>query len=515
MTTRLHELPQGGQFRFDGGLASAKPNTNLETNQALDLRNVYITPAAGVEKRRGNTEFNASAMVSGSTAISGLGYFKLSTGTDYMMAIAGTKIFKSDNLDGTMDDITGAVTITAGQDNIWTHSVMNDLSIFVGGAPDAPIKWTATGNAAVLGGSPVSGQFGFQMNNRFFIGAPDANPSTIYWSALADPEDWSGTGSGSSDVYTGDGDTLVGHAILNTDIVLLFKQNSIHQFIVREAPFPVFSLAENIGAVSKKGIVTAKGLVYFITPRGKMAITDGTKFLTEVTFPRINDVDDLWQSLNMSRIQFIQGIYYEGEDFEHIIWLVSTGSNTTNDTAIVWDIRNNCWLKHTTGYKANVMMLTQGRDFYGGFYDGKVYQLDASAVYRDASETSPGAIDAYWASGWLTAGTLQESIRPFRLNLALLSQSIGELTLRYGFDFSSNTRTNVIDMTPGGSTWGSFLWGTGIWGGQADIMRNIFMRGRGNAFQISFQNNVEDQDFLLHGWSISGVPAGQKIFGTV
>lgn len=514
MTTRLIELPQGGQFRFNGGLASAKPNTNLDTNQALDLSNVYITPAAGIAKRQGNTVFNSTAMNSGADVI-GLGYYKLQAGTEYLMAIAGNKIFKSDNLDGTMDDITGGLTITAGQNNIWTHSVMNDLSIFVGGAPDAPIKWTATGNAALLGGTPPQGQFGFQINNRFFIGAPDSDRSTIYWSALADPEDWSGTGSGSSDVYTGDGDTLVGYAILNTDIVLLFKQNSIHQMVVREAPFPVFSLAENIGAISKNGIVVAKGMVYFITPKGRMAVTDGTKFMTEVSLPRLNDVDDLWKSVNSSRLQFIQGIYYEGDDFEHIIWLVSTGTNTENDLAIVWDIRNACWLKHTTGYKANVMMVTQGRALYGGFYDGKVYRLDSPEAYTDASETSPGPIDGYWESGWLTAGSLQESIRPFRLNLTLLSQNVGDLTLGYGFDFSSNTRTETISMEPGGSEWGDFIWGVGEWGGQADIMRNIFLRGRGNAFQVSFRNQVSDQDFLIHGWSVSGVPAGQKIFGTV
>jgi len=510
MPTRLIELPQGGVFKFNGGLASSRPNTLLDPNQALNLRNVYITQAGGLRKRNGNTEFNATAMNSGAD-VQGLGYYKLQAGTDYMMAIAGNKIYKSDNLEGTMDDITGAVVITAGQNNIWTHSVMNDTSIFVGGAPDAPIKWTGSGNAAALGGTPPQGRFGFQMNNRFFIGAPNSDRSTIYWSVLANPEDWSGTGSGRADIYTGDGDTLVGYAILNTDIVLLFKQNTIHQFIVREHPFPNFSLNLNTGAVSKKGIVVCKGLVYFITPKGRMAITDGVKILTQVSFPKLTDVDDLWDSLNRSRLQYIEGIYYEGKDFERIIWLCSTGVNTENDLAIIWDIRNQCWLKHTTGFKGNIMTRTQDGDLYIGDFLGKVYKQDVENVYSDASETN-GPIDGYWESGWQTRGTLQESARPFRLNLAILSQNTGELTVGYGFDFNGNSKSVPVDMTPGGDVWGSFDWGAGMWGGQADIMRSIYLRGRGNAFQVSFQNNIVDQDFEIHGWTISGVPSGQKLF---
>lgn len=86
----------------------------LNINEASDLQNINILPTGGFEKRYGNSLFNATAMDSGS-AVHGLGYYRTSLSTDYLMAIAGTKIYKSDNLDGTMDDITGAVTITTGK----------------------------------------------------------------------------------------------------------------------------------------------------------------------------------------------------------------------------------------------------------------------------------------------------------------------------------------------------------------------------------------------------------------
>ena len=137
-------------FDFSGGLNTKSPPMVLKDNEASDLQNINLLPTGGFERRNGNSSFNSLAMDSGS-AIHGLGYYKLSSSAYYMMAIAGTKVFKSDNLDGAMDDITGTVTVTTGKDNIWTNAQMNNLSIFVGGAPDAPIKWNGSGNMSVLG----------------------------------------------------------------------------------------------------------------------------------------------------------------------------------------------------------------------------------------------------------------------------------------------------------------------------------------------------------------------------
>ncbi len=266
-------------FDFSGGLNTKSPSMVLGNNEASDLQNINLLPTGGFERRNGNSAFNATAMDSGSS-VHGLGYYKLSSSSYYMMAIAGTKIFKSDNLDGTMDDITGSLTITTGKDKIWTHAQMNNLSIFVGGEPNAPIKWNGTGNAAVLGGSPPSGEFGLMANNRFFIGNTASNPSRIYWSILGNPEDWSGAGSGSQDIKLNDGDTLVGAVVTGLDTMFLFKQNSIHLLNINNAPFPVYPLFTDIGAISKRAIINIDGVIYFITPEPRMKATDGTRVIS-------------------------------------------------------------------------------------------------------------------------------------------------------------------------------------------------------------------------------------------
>lgn len=493
-------------FDFKGGMASNRFGTNLEPNQAVLLRNIYINTGGGIEKRRGDTAFNASAMVGATTAIAGLGDFNALSGTEYLVAVAGTSIFQSSVTSGTMTDITGTLSLIGGQNAIWDFVVFNDNIIAIGGTPDAPWKWTGSGNGSLLGGSPPTGNFGFQQNNRVFIGNTTANPSRIYWSVISNAADWSGTGSGSADVWTNDGDNLVGAGVLGDDNVLLFKQRSIHRLVGRTAPFPIFPLFNGVGAVGKHAIVVVDGICYFITPRGRMKATDGNQV---IDFS--NDIDDIWDSLSASRLQYIQGVRYTGQGFDHLIWHCSTSGSSTNNLAIVWDLTNKCWLQHTTGYKANVVAKTQAGALYGGQYDGKIYKKDVASTYTDASESSAG-IDSLWRSGWLTNKSFQMSLHPARINFGLVTQTAGSLQVGYGFDFATDQTTETIDMQVSGGLWDLFLWDDGIWGGQSDAVKTIFLMGRGNATQFTLSNSTASQTFKIHGFTVSGKKSGQKQF---
>jgi hypothetical protein len=419
-------------FDFSGGLNTTSPVTSLQQNQALDLQNINLLPTGGFEKRRGNTAFNSSEMDSGAS-VHGTGYYRQSDSDEWLMAIAGSKIFKSE-FDGTMDDITGAVTITAGNNNIWINAQMNDISIWVGGnrTSDVPIKWSGSGNAAALGGSPPVGEFGIAANNRFFIGSTVANPSRIAWTVFGDPEDWSGTGSGVQDVQKNDGDTLVGAALSGIDHLLLFKQNSIHDLAIRNTPFPLFPLFRNVGAVSKRGIVNVDGIIYFITPQARMKATDGTKI---IDFPSV--LDDTWDSLNQSRLQYLHGLY--NKKLRQIWWFVSSESASTHDLCIIWDIERKAWLLHRTGYKMNTAIIAQDRIPYCGAYDGKLYKMDVASTYTDASE-SAGTISAYWRSGWMDFQNMIQEKGVLYVDLNFSTQSTGTFEFAHGFDFSQDRK---------------------------------------------------------------------------
>src|SRR5882724_9176456 len=210
---------------FSGGLNTFDPEYISPLNQSPDLDNIVILDK-GFMKRNGDSAWNSSSMVSSSTAVTGLGYVKLNSGSEYLNATAGTKFFTDSGLSGTMADATGALTITSGQNNIWTPVIYNNLQIWFGGAPDAPFKYSGTGNAVALGGTPPSAATAFVANNRIFAISMTATPSRIQWPVLGDPEDWAGAGSGNADVNKSDGEALQSGIVTGPDTAILFKNTS-------------------------------------------------------------------------------------------------------------------------------------------------------------------------------------------------------------------------------------------------------------------------------------------------
>jgi hypothetical protein len=483
-------------FNFSGGLATKPPVTSLALNQAVDIDNINLLPSGGFEKRRGNSLFNATAM-NGGASVHGLGYHRQSDGDDFLLAICGDKIYKSDSLDGTMDDITGAVTITTGNNNIWTHSVLNDKSLFVGGdkTTDVPIKWDGSGDAEVLGGTPPVGTFGLAANNRFFIGNTVANPSRINWCIFGDPEDWTGVGSGSQDVSRNDGDTLVGACQIGVNHMLLFKQNSIHDLVITSAPFPLYPLFKNVGAVSPRGIVEVDGMVYFITPEPEMKATDGSKIYS---FPDI--IDDVFSGLNTARLKYLHGTYYKS--LGQIWWVVSDGSSATHDLCIVWDIARQAWLKHTTGFKMNCSCIAQDRRPFMAAYDGKIYEMDKTSTNNDASETSPGTISCIWRSGWQDLNTLINAKTFPYVDTSYTTQTSGTFNFSYGFDFDPDRKTETISMAGTGGVWGTMLWGTGLWGGSSDKFKMFSTKGLGKVVQFAVSNNNAGEHLRFNGFEV-------------
>lgn len=476
---------------FSGGYAGNLPATQLEVNQANDLDNIVILPnGKGFRSRLGNSKLNGTAMNSGAN-VQGLGQLLSAAGVSDLVAVCGAKIYNSDAYDGTMDDITGSVTVTAGADNHWDIFTFNNYIVAFGGAPtspDAPFKWTGTGNAAALGGSSPSAHGGFAANNRVFAFRTASLPSTMYWSIIGDPTDFSGSGSGTAVIGSlSDNQHITGAIVISTNYVLVFKENSTYQMVISSAPFPVYSLFDNVGCAGKNAMVNVDGEVYFITSQGDMKSTDGES-LTD--YPKI--ADDLWASVLPSRYPYICGYRHKGIDFDWIVWSVCT-TGTTNNIAIIWDIINKCWLKCTTGFKANVSHIDNNGVLYFGGYDGFVYKPNTAATYADATD---GAITAYWQSGWINEGILDKITQIRKLTVIATPKSTGNITVSYGFDGVVNSSTSSVSQKASGT--------------ENYIQKNLMITGRGNSFEYKIQQSSSAVDMKIASILLQGKVYGQK-----
>lgn len=491
MTTTLKNVPIND---FNGGLVTNRPQTNLELNQSPDLDNILLL-GTGFKKRLGDSVYNSTAMNNGAN-IQGMTYFKPTSGVEYLVAVCGDKVYDSNAFDGTMDDRTSTLTITAGQNNLWTFSFLNDKCIAVGGAPDAPFTLAGGANGALLAGSPVSGKFGFSVRDRMFICAPTANPSTVYWSVLANSADWSGTGSGNNAAETNDGDVLVGGMPLNNNAVLLFKNYSIHIMTVDSSPFPIKPLIRGTGACGKNAIVNANGLVYFITNEPRMKATDG---YTIYTFP--DTIDDIWDGINKSRLPYIQGIHDPIRNLIH--WVVSDTTSATNNLDIIWDISRKCWLRNTTGWDCNSVCLASGSRIFGGHTNGKLYEKYKSGIYNDASETSPGAVNGYWETSWLSFDNIFLTKQIRYMDILCKTQTSGDVKYSYGFNYAEGTTSGTLSQQSSGGKWDVAVWGTDAWGGEVYKQKRIDLFGLGNTIKIKIYNDNASETMEINGLSLS------------
>lgn len=439
------------------------------------------------------TALAVPAMNSG-VAVQGLGYYLQADGDKWLVAVCGNKIYKSDSLDGVMDDITDSLTINAGATRQWDLFTFNDQIIGFGGlatAPDAPWKWTGTGNASALGGSSSSFYGGFAANNRVFGFRTAAAPSTIAWSIIGDATDWTGTGSGSAVVGSlSDNEHITGASVLSTNYVLVFKENSTYQMVISSTPFPIYTLFDNVGAAGKKAIVSVDGECYFITSQGEMKSTNGESL---TSYPPV--ADDLWDAVLPTYYPFIVGYHHKGSDFDWIVWCVTT-TGTTNNKAIIWDLANKCWLQCTTGHKYNAFTTSPNGVIYTGNYAGYILIPETSARYADASESAPGTITSYWQSGWLNPDNLNKITHVRKFTILLTPKASGSVTLAYGFDGIANgTSTTFSQVATSTETY---------------CQESAMLTGRGNTFEYKVSLASAAIDMEVQRIILAGKTYGQK-----
>lgn len=478
---------------FRGGYAGNISPDQLSLQQASDLDNIVINiQGTGIRSRLGNAKVNTGGTLNSGATIQGFGELLTAAGLQWGVTVAGSKIYSSSNIGTSWSDVTGSVTITSAAANLWDLFTFQDTLLGFGGAPtspDAPFQYTGTGNASALGGTSPSAYGGFSANNRVFAFRTSANPSTIYWSIIGSATDWAGAGSGSAVIGSfSDNQKVTAALVISTNYVIVFKENSTYQMVITTAPFPVYSLFDSVGCVGKKATVLVNGTVYFISPRKRMYSTNGEDVKE---YP--NTADNLWNSVDTSTIATTVGFRQKGVDYDWIVWLVKISGTTR---AIVWDILNECWLRHTTGYKMNVAGLDHTGQVYMGGTDGFIYKPDQATTYADASESSPGTITAYWRSGWINPSSQDEVVQVRKVTANYATRASGNVTIKYGFDFVPDTGTITLSQVATGS--------------EALTSRQAVVTGRGNYFQFLIQQSSSTIDMSFSTLLLRGKVYGQK-----
>ena len=480
-----------------GGLNSTASPLQLELNEASDLQNIDFDRFGAFLKRNGYTALNTSAFNSGATWTS-LHFLELVSGTDFIMGTCGNKLAKMDSFDGTWDDITGALTITAGNNNKWRWVTFLDTALGVNGV-DAPVKWTGAGNGAAMTlPTNVTIVKYIAIYNSYTILAyivlsGTTHNSRLYWSTIDSISAWNDADF--RDVSKNDGQEITGIKVLG-DRLVIFKEQSIWlMFFTGDAdlPFTFTKSASSVGCISGDSIQEIENGLVFLAQ-------DGLYYFDGYNSQKISDkITTTLGTFNKSRFVNVSSSYQREKNRYWCSFTTSGGS--TNNRIITWDTYNNSFSIYK-GQNVNciISLRTSGTEkVYFGDYLGFVYQGDTGT--DDYPSNVQTAIDAYYWTKWFDFDDLmdQKGIPHIVLYYDLNTATD---TLSYSYDLGEGEQYSISFSTTGqGALWDTTgIWDSSLWASTGGLFRRFDLTGRGRLVRFKVSNSLLTQTFKINGF---------------
>jgi len=274
----LRHTFEGGFATDFGSLAEMQvSNGRISIPFLLRAENVYFSLNGGLRKAGGTSKYNSVAIESGEEIRGMVEYVRSGTTgspTRRRVVHAGTKIL-ADNNDGTF-----AAIFTGLEDNkIPNYTVFTDVLVIASDSTvDVPLKWDQT-TAAVLGGAPPNFSFSCEHANRLWAGGDPLFPSRLYYSALLNCEDWSGSDAGHIDIAPDDGDVMTGIYSFRGRLFVWKGPNfgSIHVISGRTpSDFARDTFSDEIGGIGPNSIFPMSNDLGFIATDGAIRSLSAT-----------------------------------------------------------------------------------------------------------------------------------------------------------------------------------------------------------------------------------------------
>lgn len=361
--------------RFDGGLNTRFPTTQIDRHEAQDCRNVYTDLRGALVKRKGYELFSQDGSDVPKTFWP---YYDLQAGGSfnrYILKASGT-VVRAFNGSTWSDIITG---LTSGLRH--GYATGNNNSYFANGT-NGLYQWTGTGSATSVAAAPSGTWILMWHANRMW--ALTGQSSRVYFSDLGDPTSWPALNFIDFDVD--DGDKLIGMASINDSAAVFFKERSRHMLRgTGPGNFTSYSYRDGRGAVSPFAIVTVGELgMAAVLDRDMVYLTNG---------PQVRNISDKieptvrqWaqQYLHLACMAFYR---------EHLHLCVPNDSADTGNTYMyLYDINAKSWWPQNiaAGHLAVYFDGTSEALLSSSTTTGKLYEQ------WSGNSDEGAAINAYW-----------------------------------------------------------------------------------------------------------------------
>ena len=472
--------------KFDKGYFPNVDFDDVPDGGSSDCKHV-IYERSSLRKMWGMDRVNSSA--ASETAGLGLHFLNVS-GVTKRVAVFGSKFYE--DVSGTLTDRTGAITLTAGNlcQMIDHQQGSNKYLIGVNGV-DAPFKWTGSGNAAVLAGSPPIFTTVAKYHN-FIWGAVS---EIVYFSGLTDPETWDTTKwtvrfNKNVVRLIENGQKL---AVLMSDHIGSVSGYSYLNFQVEEKEIKNFGCVGRLAACNAQFGENHQDVIATLSKDGLYIFDEAFNF-------RKIFGDNYFHSFAQASLSKAVVSYNKIE--KKLFVALPTTSATENDYLIVVDMVSGafwpCPSIHANYIKAMDSAADDSSNEFIYFIDnaGYMYKFNRETINYHSGSASQ-AIDARWKSKKYNL----EYICDFR-DVSVHADVEGDwdctVTIYTGLG-SASAVSGSMSLLGGSDLLGStFTLGASTLGGNEYVFDSVSgIGGFGRYFSISFENNAIDEDFHI------------------
>lgn len=510
-------------YAITNGLNTIKAGVRIGPDELKDAQNIRYFPVGGFKWREGYESLGNQPNV----ACTGLYMGHFSSGTNVAFRTYGAKLEKMDALDGTWDDITGAVTLTSGQNNHVNFAVLNDIVIGVNGVDNA-FQISSALSASAVAALPDSAIPTFVYEHRGYMWYITNNAA--YFSDLNTPA------TVQTNNFIRVGGKNGGHHVGGIDYQgknFVFKRHGI--FGVEFQPTRVntagdlFPFVENanpivpgVGTQSPRTIVKfttpathktpGQELVFFIDQFGVPRIFDGSTSLVIGTSVLKSRDESITSLMNMDKTQLPYSWCLNDAANNLLYCFMSSSQQTKHDVCWVLDYTVGfAWSRdsYADTFNCGAIFETTDGEFkpYFGNYLGQVFETASGQTDNGTAITSYARTGDIFVnkvvmqSKWLyneirgTTGTDDQSVH-----------------IDYFVDGedSPSSSADVVLFKTGQANWDEVTWDEFNWVYSGLTTKSSEINLEAKTLSVKFSNSTSGNTATIEGFSLFVIPEGWK-----
>lgn len=351
-------------------------------------------------------------------------------------------------------------------------------------------------------------------DKHFVVAGAGAASNTIYYSHTNDPDNFTGTGSGSIVLE----DQVVGLASFRSDLII-FCRNSIFKLLnINDSnAITIQPITKNVGCMDAQSIQEIAGDLLFLSPDGLRTVA-GTVRIGDVELGTVSrPIQPTIKSIAANIDNFTLTSAVLRSKSQYRLFYSTDGTANAAAKGLIATLTNEGFqYSETEGIKATA--LTSDLDVDGieqtwhGDSDGYIYNHDTGTSFDYGG--SSANITASYQTPNLDFGDVgtKKTMRYVRLSIS--PEGAIQPTLRVRYDYEdpliAQPLDYILDSIPLPSIFGSGVFGTNVLGAPSDPLIRKAIQGSGHTVSFIVTSSDQQSPYTVNGLYIDYTPSGRR-----